>query len=325
MLLSHDETLIAPCASVPTSLPAALLAALLAARGGVRRRRATGAAAGSGSASTPQRAFDDLAAQVAIGPRPAGSRGQPREVAADRASACARPGFGDVDDPAPVPQRRRADPREQAGRRWSSAPTTTPRTSPGSSAPTTAPRASRSCSSWRGTCRDRVRRARRSSSSLFDAEEARGERAVRRATATRGSRQFVRYAQARRRAGLAAAGRDPRDGALRHGRRLRPADPARGELDPGLYAPFADAARPSDGGSRRRSRASAPGVVDDHTPFAEAGVPAVDLIDFTYGPGPAPGRLVAHDRRTRSTRSARTSLGAVGEAALRRDPRIAGG
>ena len=26
-------------------------------------------------------------------------------------------------------------------------------------------------------------------------------------------------------------------------------------------------------------------MVDDHTPFMEAGVPAIDIIDFEYGPG----------------------------------------
>ena len=30
-------------------------------------------------------------------------------------------------------------------------------------------------------------------------------------------------------------------------------------------------------------------VVDDHIPFIEAGVPAVNLIDFVYGPGDSPG------------------------------------
>jgi glutaminyl-peptide cyclotransferase len=45
-------------------------------------------------------------------------------------------------------------------------------------------------------------------------------------------------------------------------------------------------------------------VVDDHTPFLRAGVPAVDLIDWTY-----PG----HDLRDGIDRLSRASLDAVGE------------
>jgi hypothetical protein len=30
-------------------------------------------------------------------------------------------------------------------------------------------------------------------------------------------------------------------------------------------------------------------ISDDHVPFLNAGIPAVDLIDFDYGPGPSPG------------------------------------
>jgi hypothetical protein len=45
-------------------------------------------------------------------------------------------------------------------------------------------------------------------------------------------------------------------------------------------------------------------IIDDHTPFLRAGVPAVDLIDWTY-----PG----HDLRDSVGRLSRTSLDAVGE------------
>jgi glutaminyl-peptide cyclotransferase len=45
-------------------------------------------------------------------------------------------------------------------------------------------------------------------------------------------------------------------------------------------------------------------IIDDHTPFLRAGVPAVDLIDWTY-----PG----HDLRDSLGRLSRTSLDAVGE------------
>ncbi len=65
--------------------------------------------------------------------------------------------------------------------------------------------------------------------------------------------------------------------------------PREGHSDPALYAAFADAEadvgvpdRPVFGGE------TAP-ILDDHTPFIRAGIPAVDLIDFQYGPGPRPG------------------------------------
>ena len=45
-------------------------------------------------------------------------------------------------------------------------------------------------------------------------------------------------------------------------------------------------------------------IVDDHTPFLRAGVPAVDLIDWSY-----PG----HDVGDRLDKLSRTSLDAVGE------------
>ena len=48
-------------------------------------------------------------------------------------------------------------------------------------------------------------------------------------------------------------------------------------------------------------------IIDDHTPFLRAGVPAVDLIDWTY-----PG----HDLRDSLGRLSRTSLDAVGESVV---------
>ena len=52
-------------------------------------------------------------------------------------------------------------------------------------------------------------------------------------------------------------------------------------------------------------------ITDDHVPFLEAGVPAVDVIDFGYGPGGPPGAWW-HTPRTRSTRSAARACGQVG-------------
>ena len=48
------------------------------------------------------------------------------------------------------------------------------------------------------------------------------------------------------------------------------------------------------------------GLFDDHTPFLDAGIPAVDLIDFDY---PWQG----HARRHASTRCRPRSLDVVGE------------
>jgi glutaminyl-peptide cyclotransferase len=56
-------------------------------------------------------------------------------------------------------------------------------------------------------------------------------------------------------------------------------------------------------------------VLDDHVPFLEAGVPAVDLIDFDYGPGPSPGAWF-HTRQDDLKHVCARSLGAVGAPAL---------
>jgi hypothetical protein len=47
-----------------------------------------------------------------------------------------------------------------------------------------------------------------------------------------------------------------------------------------------------------------PNITDDHTPFLRGGVPAVDLIDWSY-----PG----HDLSDRIDKLSRASLDAVGE------------
>ena len=170
-------------------------------------------------------------------------------------------------------------------------------------APTTAPPGSPSCSSWRATCRgastgpsiDLV---------FFDAEEAARRPAASTSTATRGSHQFVRYARRRRRAWLAAAGRDPRDGPVRHGRRLRPRDPPRGELRPRPLP----AVRRRRATSRPAARApfvgTAPPVLDDHIPFLAGGGPGGRPDRLRLRPGPAAGRVVAHAPRTTCDTSA---------------------
>jgi hypothetical protein len=62
-------------------------------------------------------------------------------------------------------------------------------------------------------------------------------------------------------------------------------------------------------------------VGDDHLPFLEAGVPALDVIDFQYGPGPAPGAYW-HTPEDTLDKVCPESLDAVGEAALDAIPRI---
>ena len=69
--------------------------------------------------------------------------------------------------------------------------------------------------------------------------------------------------------------------------------PREANSDPGLYQAFADAAERQTG-SPAPFEGTAAAITDDHTPFDEAGVPAVDLIDFGYGPGPTAGGLLAH-------------------------------
>lgn len=56
-------------------------------------------------------------------------------------------------------------------------------------------------------------------------------------------------------------------------------------------------------------------IGDDHVPFVEVGIDAVDLIDFTYGPGPSPGAYW-HTTEDTLDKVCPESLDAVGEAVL---------
>lgn len=92
--------------------------------------------------------------------------------------------------------------------------------------------------------------------------------------------------------------------------------PREANSDEDLFAEFADAdPELFDGG--------AAGVEDDHTPFLEAGIPAVDLIDFTYGPGDSPGSYW-HTADDDLDEVCPGSLDRVGAAALDALPRIGG-
>jgi Zn-dependent M28 family amino/carboxypeptidase len=153
----------------------------------------------------------------------------------------------------------------------------------------------------------------------FDAEEARDDRDFE-VDGTRGSRQYV-----------ADARRGGRDGAVPLNRiramvlfdMVGDCDlqiPLEQNSDPALYRLFAD-------GAAQRTGEPAPftgrtfAIDDDHVPFREAGVPAVDLIDFDYGPGPSPGGYW-HTPDDTVDKTCAESLGAVGAAALAAIPRI---
>jgi len=163
---------------------------------------------------------------------------------------------------------------------------------------------------------------------LFDAEEARGSRSFEQ-DGTRGSRQYIDYAQ---------------DGGLRGSPPLGEiramvlfdlvgdcelSIPLEGNSDPGLYALFAEAAIEAgvaelvggEAGSSAPFAGTTGAILDDHIPFRDAGVPVVDLIDLTFGPGGTPGDYWHTDEDTLE-RVCVDSLEAVGEAAVRAIPRI---
>jgi Zn-dependent M28 family amino/carboxypeptidase len=85
--------------------------------------------------------------------------------------------------------------------------------------------------------------------------------------------------------------------------------------DEGLYARFAEAAEATNG-SAAPFEGEADGVSDDHVPFLEAGVPALDVIDFTFGGDTRPGTYW-HTTEDTLDKVCPESLDAVGEPALR--------
>jgi glutaminyl-peptide cyclotransferase len=115
--------------------------------------------------------------------------------------------------------------------------------------------------------------------SFFDAEEVRGDRPFERDGA-RGSRQFVRLAGRRRgHQGSPALGRIEAMYLLDMVGDCDLRLPREANSDRRLYRRLRG---PAFGGA-------VPAILDDHIPFARAGIPAVDVIDFSYGPGPTPG------------------------------------
>jgi glutaminyl-peptide cyclotransferase len=148
---------------------------------------------------------------------------------------------------------------------------------------------------------------------FFDAEESPGPgnsaKAFKR-SGDRGSRQYVRYAAEGGRQG------SPPLGSIRAmvlfdmvgDCRLR--IPRERTSDPALYGLFRRAAGP--GGPFRGHRR---GILDDQTPFEQAGIPSLDVIDFSYGPGRSPGAYW-HKRQDNLSHVCASSLGQVGGPAL---------
>jgi glutaminyl-peptide cyclotransferase len=156
---------------------------------------------------------------------------------------------------------------------------------------------------------------------LFDAEEARGDRPFTE-DGMRGSRQYVRYARRDGEQGSPPLG-DIRAMVLFD--MVGDCDleiPREANSEPRLYGLFAAAARELDEGDSPAPFEGETGpILDDHIPFLEAGVPAVNLIDFDFGPGPSPGAWW-HTPEDSLDKVCPESLFAVGEPAVLAIPRI---
>lgn len=154
---------------------------------------------------------------------------------------------------------------------------------------------------------------------LFDAEEARGNQSFS-VDGTRGSRQYLRYAKRARKG-------SPKLGSIR----AMVLFDLVGDCDleipreqfssTQLYGLFESAAEKLQDGDPAPFGGITTAVDDDHKPFIDAGIPALDLIDFTYGPGPTPGAYW-HTPQDTLDKVCPSSLGAVGRAALVAIPQI---
>ncbi len=163
---------------------------------------------------------------------------------------------------------------------------------------------------------------------LFDAAEARGTSAFT-DDGTRGSRQYVRYAEEG-----GTQGSPPADEirAMVLFDLVGDCDlqiPLEENSDAGLYKLFADSALDAgiaelvagEPGSPAPFEGATAGILDDHIPFRDAGIPSVGLIDFTFGSGGAPG-IYWHTEQDTLDKVCAESLEAVGEASVRAIPRI---
>jgi glutaminyl-peptide cyclotransferase len=261
----------------------------------------------------PERAFEDLEAQVDIGPRPAGSPAN-RELTRFLAGGLRDAGVQDVQIQRPHRNVVGVIPGTEPGAVVVGAHHDTKDAIPGFVGANDGASGVAVVLELARALPDEV-----TGSSihiaLFDAEEARGDRPFE-LDGARGSAQYVRYARAAR----------PEQGAppLDDIRAMVLFDlvgdcdlqiPREANSDPALYELFADAAGGAPFGG------SVPPILDDHIPFTEAGVPAVDVIDFTFGPGPSPGAWW-HTPEDTLDKVCPESLGAVGDAALEALPAV---
>jgi glutaminyl-peptide cyclotransferase len=152
---------------------------------------------------------------------------------------------------------------------------------------------------------------------LFDAEEARGDRPFEE-DGTRGSRQYVEYA-----ASEAGVQGSPPLGEITSMILFDLVGdcelqiPLEANSDPALFERFAQAAREVSGtDSAAPFEGTTDAIGDDHVPFLEAGVPALDVIDFTYGDDTSPGPFW-HTAEDTLDKVCPESLEAVGEPAMR--------
>jgi Iap family predicted aminopeptidase len=291
---------------------AALLAAALTGCGG------EGSSGDGRDLFDAERAYEDLRAQVAIGPRPAGSPGG-REVVRLIARELREAGVRDVGVQSPHANVVGRIPGRERGAVVVGAHHDTKDGIPGFVG-------ANDGASGVAVVLELARSLRAPLEgpsvhlALFDAEEPRGERDFARDGA-RGSSQYVRLAAARGGEGSPA---------LRRIRAMVLFDLVgdcdlelpreTGYSDPELHALFAVASEKADGGAEPFTGTTTP-IGDDHVPFAEAGVPTVDLIDFTFGSDTSPGPYWHTLRDTLDVVCAE-SLDAVGEAAVRAIPRI---
>jgi glutaminyl-peptide cyclotransferase len=151
---------------------------------------------------------------------------------------------------------------------------------------------------------------------LFDAEEARGDRDFAE-DGTRGSKQYVAYAESR---GEQGAPPIEEIESMILFDLVGDCDleiPREAASDERLYEEFAEAAREVNGSnSPAPFEGEAEAVGDDHVPFLAAGIPAIDVIDFTYGGEERPGTYW-HTTEDTLGKVCSESLDAVGEPAVR--------
>ncbi|MGH2954024.1 MAG: M28 family metallopeptidase [Solirubrobacterales bacterium] len=268
---------------------------------------------GNGGRFDAERAFADLEAQVAIGQRPAGSPAS-RETARLIAGRLREAGAEDVRIQRPwrnvvatLPGRERGeavvvgahhDTKDDVGAGFEGA-------NDGASGVAVVLELARSLP--RPLPGPSVHLA------LFDAEEARGDRPFE-LDGARGSRQYVAYA---RRGEQGSAPLSTIEAMVLFDL-VGDCDlqvPREANSDSDLYRAFAEAARDVDGSAAPFEGTRTP-ILDDHIPFVEAGIPAVDVIDFTFGPGGSPGAYF-HTPEDTLDKVCPESLDAVGEAAVR--------